>query len=543
MSGLNQNKTLLLFLFLAAVLFLPAYFINLERVQLIRDEAIRAIVAFEMLKSGDFITPTISGEPYLNKPPLFNWILALCFRLTGSYSEMVLRLPVIVSILFFALTIYYFTRKEFGARLGLVNALAFITYGRILFYESLHGLIDVTFSWLVYSFFMISWHLFRKKKFLLLFITAYAIMSLSYLLKGMPSLYFTAATLLVLFIQGGRFRMLFNWRHMAGIALMLAIVGGYYLLYFTRNEIGPERVFDVLTGEVTRRTVVRFGVWNTLLHILTYPFENIYHFLPWSLLVIVLFARGSFRKIRQNPFLLYSVWVFLINILPYWTSPEAYARYILMLIPLILMIFFALYEENRAAGSRVIRAIDLLLGVLIVVGALLGILFVVHPATRDLPYVWPVSIALIMLMSAMLFLYIRQPMSRLFWMAIALLVFRVAFNLVIIPSWEKSHPAVATKQMVKELAEETKDTPLLIYWNPDFKPDPYFHYRYNNEIFTYYLSTERGEIIRVSGQEQAGVIFIAQPGHLSGKHYTVLRELEPVWQYPVRLIRFEQGPN
>ncbi|MBW6460810.1 MAG: glycosyltransferase family 39 protein, partial [Bacteroidales bacterium] len=244
----NLNITLLFFTLLAAALFLPAYLVNLDMVQLIRDEAIRAIVAFEMLRSGDYITPTISGELYLNKPPVFNWILAFFFLITGSYSETVIRLPVIISIAFFALTIFFFTRKKFGPHIALINALAFVTYGRIIFYESLHGLIDVTFSWLTYSFFMLSWHFFQKRKFFLLFMVAYAITAISYLLKGMPSLYFTAASLLVLFIQGKKFKMLFNWRHFAGIFLLILIVGGYYLLYFTRNTIEPGQVLEVLTG-------------------------------------------------------------------------------------------------------------------------------------------------------------------------------------------------------------------------------------------------------------------------------------------------------
>lgn len=72
----QSNKPLIFFTILAGILFLPAYLLNLNMVQLIRDEAIRAIVAFEMIQSGDFITPTIGGQPYLMKPPLFNWIIA-----------------------------------------------------------------------------------------------------------------------------------------------------------------------------------------------------------------------------------------------------------------------------------------------------------------------------------------------------------------------------------------------------------------------------------------------------------------------------------
>lgn len=538
----KSNKSLYFFLILAVILFFPAYLINLGLVQLIRDEAIRAIVAFEMLQSGDYITPTISGELYLNKPPLFNWILAFFFRVTGSYSETVIRIPVILSIFFFSATIFYFTRKEFGTRFGLINALAFATYGRIIFYESLHGLIDVTFSWLTYSFFMLSWHYFRNKKFLTLFLVAYLITSVSYLLKGLPSLYFTAATLLVLFITGGRFRMLFNWRHFAGMFLLILIVGGYYLLYFTRNDIGPDRVLEVLTGEVTRRTVVRFGIWKTLLNLLTYPFENIYHFLPWSLMVLVLFRRSVQSRIRQNPFLVYSLLVFLINIIPYWTSPEGYPRYILMLVPLIMTILFALYFEYKRENHSLARWVDGFLGAIIGTGALAGIAFLIHPDTRDLPGIIIVSVILCITLTAVLFFYVKQAHNRLFWLAVGVLVFRIAFDFTMIPSWERSHPAVPTKALARELAEDTSGTPLEIYWNPEFEPDAYFHYRYNNEIFTYYLSTAREEIIRVSKEPVPGHYYLALRQHLEPDSWNIIRAFKPVWQDSVLLVKFTGAP-
>jgi 4-amino-4-deoxy-L-arabinose transferase-like glycosyltransferase len=535
----SANKLLYFFLFLAVVLFFPAYLINLNMVQLIRDEGIRAIVAFEMIQRGDFITPTIGGEPYLMKPPLFNWILAFFFQLTGSYSETVIRLPVIISIVLFAATIFVFTRKVFGNRFALINALAFITYGRIIFYESLHGLIDVTFSWLTYSFFMLSWYFFTRKKYLALFLTAYAITAVSYLLKGLPSLFFVAVTLLVLFIQGKQFKMLFNWRHFAGIGLLVLIIGGYYLLYFTRNAIEPGQVFDVLTGEVTRRTVVRFGIWKTILHFFTYPFENIYHFFPWTVMVILFIRKGSLKLVRQNKFLWYMLLVFLFNIIPYWTSPEAYARYILMLVPLAMTIMFALYFEYQKTRNLNFILVDYIFGGVIMLTGLAGFGFMLHPATRNLPGVGWISIMIFVAMAVISYFYWKQALYRLLWVAIAILVVRIAFDFTIIPSWEKTHPVVATKKLASDLAESTAGRELFVYWNPEFKPDPYFQYRYNNEIFTFYLSTARGEITRVNTEKIPGVLYLAQWEHIEKEKFKVIKKIEPAWQVPVALIEFK----
>ena len=535
----NSNKPLYFFFFLAAILYFPAYLINLNLVQMINDEAIRGIVAFEMIKSGDFITPTIGGEPYLMKPPLFNWILVVLFQLTGSWSEMVIRMPVIISIILYSATIFHFTRKEFGNRIALVNALAFITYGRIIFYESLHGLIDVTFSWLTYSFFLLSWNLFIKKKYLLLFLSAYLITAISYLLKGLPSLVFTAVTLLVLFIQGRQFRMLLNWRHFAGIGLLAVIIAGYYIVFFNRNSIPPDQVFNVLSGEVTRRTVVRFGIWKTILHLFTYPFENIYHFLPWSVMVILLLRKGSISFIRRNRFLTYLSLVFLFNVIPYWTSPETYARYILMLVPLLMTVLFALYFEYLKDRKLLVKTVDYIFGGFLSIAAVASLAFIFHPATRDLHAITLVSVLTLLFLGLISVVYWKQPTNRLLWMAIGMLVIRIAFDFSIIPSWEKTHPVVETKKLAADLARETAGEPLFVYWNPDFKPDSYYMYRYNNEIFTYYLSTYRGEITKVKTDKIPGALYLAQWEQIKDDSYIPLQKIEPAWQGPVMLIKFK----
>lgn len=90
----------------AFILFFPAMLINLGITPLLADEPTRALVALEMMFSENFITPTINGDYYYNKPPLYNWLLVFLFKLTGSTSEFVVRLPTVISIGIFAGLMY-----------------------------------------------------------------------------------------------------------------------------------------------------------------------------------------------------------------------------------------------------------------------------------------------------------------------------------------------------------------------------------------------------------------------------------------------------
>ncbi len=406
------------FFILALVLSVPAFLIYLGLLPFIPDEAIRSLVSLEMSQTGDYLTPTLGGELYIKKPPLYNWIIALFFRVSGQPNEFFMRLPVIIFLLCYTVTIYHFVRKEMGTRMGILVALMFLTNGRVLFYESEHGLIDITFSWLTYLFFMLSYHFMKREKYLALFLTAYGITAVSYLMKGLPSLVFVAISLLVLFISKRKFRMLFNWRHFAGIGLLILIVGAYYLAYFRKNAIDPESMFAALMGETTRRTVIRFGWERTLRHLFTFPLEMFYHFLPWTILSVLLFVKGSLKKIRRHPFLWYNALIILFNVIVYWTSPEVHPRYILMLIPPFFTILLYLYFDLKEQNNKLCIWIEYVLGFVLVVLTLGMLLPRFIEPTKQLPMIILISISLLITLALITFNYWKQVPERLYWVVL-----------------------------------------------------------------------------------------------------------------------------
>jgi 4-amino-4-deoxy-L-arabinose transferase len=56
------------------------------------DEGLHAAIAQEMVERGDWITPRLLGEPFLDKPILFTWCQAASLKLFGS-SAAAVRLP------------------------------------------------------------------------------------------------------------------------------------------------------------------------------------------------------------------------------------------------------------------------------------------------------------------------------------------------------------------------------------------------------------------------------------------------------------------
>ena len=82
------------FLFLAFIVF---YLYGLGHFPLVGpDEPRYAQVAREMFMRHDFITPTLGGNPWFEKPALLYWMMIASFKLFGV-SEWSARLPAAVS--------------------------------------------------------------------------------------------------------------------------------------------------------------------------------------------------------------------------------------------------------------------------------------------------------------------------------------------------------------------------------------------------------------------------------------------------------------
>lgn len=495
---MNKIAVSPVFLFIIALLIaIPALFINLGEQPLIDDEAIRGLVALEMLEKGDFITPSIAGELYLKKPPMYNWLIALSFMALDRQDEFALRLPMVISLIFFTLVIFYYFRKEMGVKFAAISSLLFLTSGRILIYESLHGLIDITYSMVIFIFFMHIYRSYMQGRLLKLFIVGYLLIAFSYLLKGLPSIVFLGITMLVLFISNKKFKLLFHWGHYVGILIFIAIVGGYYLLYFSRNDIAPEDMFSVIIGESTRRTAIRFGFWRTALHLLSYPFSILYHFLPWGIMAILLFRKGAIRLIRKQSFIRYLTLVFLANIVVYWISPEVFPRYILMLIPLMLGVFVFLYLKQKEENTLQVRIVEWVYGGVIgltVVAAVLPF-FIELPLERS--FLIMLGSALVLILGSIQVFYWKDKSNRLLWMVIALLIIRIGFNLVVLPVRVAESNEAASRDQLREIIKKTDGQDLMFYWNTEFEPNPYYGYRIPSYRANYYLALYKDHAIQL----------------------------------------------
>ena len=106
------------------------------------DEGRYAQIPREMLTAGEWIVPTLQGEAYLDKPPLFYWLVMLSYSIFGYHDGAARLIPALAMHASILLT-YLLGRRVVGERSGFWGALLltvsplFLGVGRLLVLDGL----------------------------------------------------------------------------------------------------------------------------------------------------------------------------------------------------------------------------------------------------------------------------------------------------------------------------------------------------------------------------------------------------------------------
>lgn len=461
----KPNKTTWILIAIAFLLSLPAFFIHLGLMPFTSDEPTRGIVALEMMFSGNYIIPTIKGEFYYNKPPLYNWILIVFYKLLGV-SEFSTRLPAVFSLYGFAFSIFYFFKKYIKKTEAALIALMFLSCGRILFWDSMLGLIDIFYSWTCFLCFMWLLDGALRDKWWKAFLLSYSFAAIGVLMKGLPSILFQGISVFVLLAATKKLKKLFSIPHILGVFSFLSLIAAYFYFYQQHNSL--DVYFTTLWAESSSRTPLEHNALRSILHFLKFHPDMLFHFAPWTLLSIAFFHKKFFLFLKEKKTILLLFFLFVANLIVYWISPSTIPRYLIMLIPLSFLIFYYYYKkakENQLIHSKIIDFIFSYISVF----ALLGMLWFIriHSTVKiDI-----MSISLISGIS-LLFLYllffkksIFEGIHSFLFVVILLFIVRIFFNLYFLPDKTAKMWETKQKSMVEEIHSITKGKELLILHN------------------------------------------------------------------------------
>jgi 4-amino-4-deoxy-L-arabinose transferase-like glycosyltransferase len=255
------------------------------------DEPRYAQIARDMLARHDWITPTLDGKPWLEKPALYYWQAMLACRIFGV-SDWAARLPSAIDATLMVFAVYFFLRC-FRPEFALDGALMTASLAGVIGFARAASMdMPLSAAFVIALLAWFAWYENSRKGFLALF---YVFLGLGMLAKGPVAPVLAAIIIAVFALSIRNAAVMVRTLWLPGITLFLALVLPWYIAVQIRN---PEffRLF------IVQHNLARFGT-NLFHH--TQP---LWYFvaivllglIPWTMLVVAAATEATRAWWRQK---------------------------------------------------------------------------------------------------------------------------------------------------------------------------------------------------------------------------------------------------
>jgi 4-amino-4-deoxy-L-arabinose transferase-like glycosyltransferase len=234
------------------------------------DEPRYAQVAREMLARHDWITPTLGGKPWLEKPALYYWQTMLAYGVFGV-SDWAARLSSAVDATMMVVAIYVFLRR-FRPGFQLDGALMAASASGIIGFARAASM-DMPLA-AAFAIAMLGWYAWYESSHRGYLAVSYIFLGLAMLAKGPVAPFFALVIVALFAVAKGDYRLIARTCWLPGIGLFLLTALPWYVAVQLRN---PEffRVF------ILEHNLERFG--KDLYH----HTQPIWYYIPVALLGLV----------------------------------------------------------------------------------------------------------------------------------------------------------------------------------------------------------------------------------------------------------------
>src|SRR5579864_4216175 len=260
------------------------------------DEPRYAQVSREMLERGDWVTPTLGGHAWLEKPPLYYWQAMLVYSVLGV-SDAAARIPSAIDATLLVVAIYLFFRK-FRSAVAVDAALIAASCAGIIGYARAASM-DMALT-AAFAIGMLAWCAWRESGKRIYLAGFYFFMALGMLAKG-PVAPVLAAVVIVLYsIAVREIRLILRTLWVPGILLFLAVALPWYVAVQVRNP-------QFFREFILEHNLARFS--TNLYH---HP-EPFWYYIPVATLALV-------------PWVVFVLAAFLESALVWWAERKAEER-------------------------------------------------------------------------------------------------------------------------------------------------------------------------------------------------------------------------
>src|SRR5574344_9176 len=91
------------------------------------DETRYAVMARDLTHSLNYNVLQLNHDLFLEKPPLYFWLVGLSIKLFGAFDEFAVRTPIALSATVLTFSTYFFGKKVLNRKFGIISALILLS--------------------------------------------------------------------------------------------------------------------------------------------------------------------------------------------------------------------------------------------------------------------------------------------------------------------------------------------------------------------------------------------------------------------------------
>jgi len=349
------------------------------------DEGRYVGVAWEMLSSGDWLTPTLDGLPFFHKPPLFYWLTALALNLFGANGWAARSASTLAAMIAVA-ALHVFLRRHADKRLANLVVAVLVTQP-LFFGGAQFANLDMLVAAMITVTILCGAHavlsLERGQPYRAALASAYVFAALGVLAKGLIGFVLPGAILLAWLLVGKRYQVIRSLLPLRLILLFLVLV----MPWFWWMEMSHGGFLDYFFVYHHFQRFAESG-FNSAKPFWFYVPVLLLGTLPWSPWIYRAFSRRFLQDTRQFAIRsLMVIWLLVVLAFFSWPSSKL-VGYILPALPplacLIADVFLVWLDDAQRANARACLGASLLAAVVLCSGLVLGVAFRYPSSSRSL---------------------------------------------------------------------------------------------------------------------------------------------------------------
>ncbi|MEO7809822.1 MAG: glycosyltransferase family 39 protein [Ramlibacter sp.] len=286
---------------------------------MVPDEGRYVGVAWEMLRSGNWLVPTLDGLPYFHKPPLFYWLTAASLSTFGM-NEWAARLAPFLGAATAAVGLHAFARRWADARTANFALLVLVTQP-LFFLGAQYANLDMLVGGCVTAAILASAHVVLQARegqaargALAL---AYLFAALGFLAKGLIGVALPVMVMTVWLLVLRQWRLALSLLGLPGLALFLLV--GLPWLAAMQAQFPDFAYYFFVVQHFKRYADAGF---NNSQPFWFYPAALALATLPWSLWLPAAAFKRYWADRRLGPVRVL-MWIWLITITAFFSLPES----------------------------------------------------------------------------------------------------------------------------------------------------------------------------------------------------------------------------